>query len=111
MISHVLFTENSSNFGPRSIIKPRPQTVQEGGDFHLYCYASAYPRPMITWEKDGVKLSDSTKISIDVEKLTVIGVSSSDWGRYSCVINGNEKYRYDAFVKIKTFKVRKSLTA
>ncbi|XP_032403038.1 peroxidasin homolog isoform X2 [Xiphophorus hellerii] len=65
---------------------PRDLTVESGQDVQISCSARGQPRPVLTWNKDGVQITESGKFHISEEGyLEVKDVGTADAGRYECV--------------------------
>ncbi|XP_078669070.1 peroxidasin-like isoform X2 [Branchiostoma floridae x Branchiostoma belcheri] len=64
---------------------PTDLTVQPGGEISLPCSAVGEPQPAITWSKDGIQISESSKYGLSaIGHLIIRGVDQSDTGRYEC---------------------------
>ena len=55
------------------------ETLEEGGDLLLYCNATGFPDPTITWRKDGVDESSSW--------LNFTNINRDEAGNYTCHAN------------------------
>ncbi|XP_017546292.1 peroxidasin [Pygocentrus nattereri] len=65
---------------------PRDMTVESGTDVQIPCSAQGEPTPVITWNKDGVQVTESGKFHISPDGyLEVHDVGLADGGRYECV--------------------------
>ncbi|KAK3563805.1 hypothetical protein QTP86_034530, partial [Hemibagrus guttatus] len=65
---------------------PRDMTVESGNDVQIPCSAHGEPTPVITWNKDGVQVTESGKFHINTDGyLEVNDVGLADGGRYECV--------------------------
>ncbi|TSM77386.1 Peroxidasin [Bagarius yarrelli] len=65
---------------------PRDITVESGNDVQIPCSAHGEPTPVITWNKDGVQVTESGKFHINPDSyLEVKDVGLADGGRYECV--------------------------
>ncbi|XP_026789759.3 peroxidasin [Pangasianodon hypophthalmus] len=65
---------------------PRDMTVESGNDVQIPCSAHGEPTPVITWNKDGVQVTESGKFHINPDGyLEVKDVGLADGGRYECV--------------------------
>lgn len=79
--------------------QPQFQTNHTAGEIYLSCAAAGIPPPTITWMKNGVKLNESSRISIESSEFVdaVFGETNSsvrmedivlaDAGVYHCVAN------------------------
>uniref|UniRef100_A0A9L0TF86 Lactoperoxidase n=2 Tax=Equus TaxID=9789 RepID=A0A9L0TF86_HORSE len=65
---------------------PSDMTVEVGSNVQLPCSSQGEPEPAITWNKDGVQVTESGKFHISPEGfLTIHDVGTADAGRYECV--------------------------
>ncbi|XP_044118085.1 peroxidasin homolog isoform X2 [Neovison vison] len=65
---------------------PSDMTVEVGTSVQLPCSSQGEPEPAITWNKDGVQVTESGKFHISPEGfLTIHDVGTADAGRYECV--------------------------
>ncbi|XP_057353469.1 peroxidasin homolog isoform X2 [Manis pentadactyla] len=65
---------------------PSDMTVEVGTNVQLPCSSQGEPEPIITWNKDGVQVTESGKFHISPEGfLTIHDVGTADAGRYECV--------------------------
>ncbi|XP_070284707.1 peroxidasin homolog isoform X3 [Myotis yumanensis] len=65
---------------------PSDQTAEVGSNVQLPCSSQGEPEPTITWNKDGVQVTESGKFHISPEGfLTIHDVGTADAGRYECV--------------------------
>uniref|UniRef100_A0A452TC58 Peroxidasin n=1 Tax=Ursus maritimus TaxID=29073 RepID=A0A452TC58_URSMA len=65
---------------------PSDMTVEVGTNVQLPCSSQGEPEPVITWNKDGVQVTESGKFHISPEGfLTIHDVGTADAGRYECV--------------------------
>ncbi|XP_024116962.1 peroxidasin isoform X3 [Oryzias melastigma] len=64
---------------------PRDLTVESGQDVRIPCRAQGQPEPVLTWNKDGIQVTESGKFHISPEGyLEVRDVGTADAGRYEC---------------------------
>ncbi|XP_078407396.1 LOW QUALITY PROTEIN: hemicentin-1-like [Cetorhinus maximus] len=91
--------DKSINYHLRVLVTPRIASVSEDGapedvivivnnPTSLLCEAVAYPRPTITWLKDGIPFKASRNIHLlpGGRGLQILNVQEEDAGRYSCVV-------------------------
>uniref|UniRef100_A0A8C8D1A6 Peroxidase n=1 Tax=Oncorhynchus tshawytscha TaxID=74940 RepID=A0A8C8D1A6_ONCTS len=65
---------------------PRDVTAESGTDVQIPCRAQGQPEPVLTWNKDGIQVTESGKFHIAPEGfLEVKDVGLADGGRYECV--------------------------
>lgn len=75
---------------PSVTTPPSAQTVTEGGTARFTVAASGTAPLSYQWKKDGVSLSDGSKISgATTAALTVSNAQKADEGAYSCYINND----------------------
>ncbi|XP_027696149.1 peroxidasin homolog isoform X2 [Vombatus ursinus] len=72
---------------------PRDMTVEVGTNVQIPCSSQGEPMPVITWNKDGVQVTESGKFHISSEGfLTINDVGPADEGRYECVARNTIGY-------------------
>ncbi|XP_023663422.2 peroxidasin isoform X1 [Paramormyrops kingsleyae] len=72
---------------------PRDMTVESGTDAQVPCSALGEPEPVITWNKDGIQITESGKFHISPEGfLEVRDVGLADRGRYECIARNSIGY-------------------
>ncbi|ERE68516.1 putative peroxidasin like protein [Cricetulus griseus] len=72
---------------------PSDMTVEVGTNVQLPCSSQGEPEPAITWNKDGVQVTESGKFHISPEGfLTINDVGTADAGRYECVARNTIGY-------------------
>uniref|UniRef100_A0A8B9I269 Peroxidasin n=1 Tax=Astyanax mexicanus TaxID=7994 RepID=A0A8B9I269_ASTMX len=72
---------------------PRDLEVESGTDVQIPCSAQGEPTPVITWNKDGVQVTESGKFHINPEGYLVVNdVGTADGGRYECVARNSIGY-------------------
>ncbi|KAK1792924.1 hypothetical protein P4O66_001649 [Electrophorus voltai] len=72
---------------------PRDMTVESGTDVQIPCSAQGEPTPVLTWNKDGVQVTESGKFHISPDGyLEVHDVGLADRGRYECVARNSIGY-------------------
>ncbi|KAG5266124.1 hypothetical protein AALO_G00250040 [Alosa alosa] len=72
---------------------PRDVTLESGTDVQIPCSAQGEPTPVITWNKDGVQITESGKFHINPDGyLQVNDVGPADGGRYECVARNSIGY-------------------
>ncbi|XP_061599189.1 peroxidasin homolog isoform X2 [Cololabis saira] len=78
---------------------PRDLTVESGQDVQIPCSAQGQPQPALTWNKDGVQVTESGKFHISPEGyLEVKDVGTADAGRYECVARNPIGYQVVSMV-------------
>ena len=69
---------------PRIKKRPPPSfTTKEGSNVSLPCYPKGFPKPEITWYKDGQKI-DARHYNRETGVLTFPSIQFSDRGLYKC---------------------------
>uniref|UniRef100_A0A3P8Q8C0 Ig-like domain-containing protein n=1 Tax=Astatotilapia calliptera TaxID=8154 RepID=A0A3P8Q8C0_ASTCA len=78
---------------------PRDLTVESGQDVQIPCSAQGQPQPVLTWNKDGVQVTESGKFHISPDGyLEVKDVGTADAGRYECVARNPIGYQVASMV-------------
>ncbi|XP_070503266.1 papilin isoform X4 [Chironomus tepperi] len=82
-----------------SLSLPRGKVISVGSEITLYCNASGYPAPEISWYKDNraVEVSDHIRI-IDSQRLVVVDAQPFDSGNYRCVARNEYSQAFAAEV-------------
>ncbi|XP_054834176.1 peroxidasin homolog isoform X1 [Eublepharis macularius] len=72
---------------------PSDMTVEVGTNVQIPCSSQGEPEPVITWNKDGVQVTESGKFHVSPEGfLTIRDVGPADEGRYECVARNTIGY-------------------
>ncbi|KYO32917.1 peroxidasin-like protein isoform B [Alligator mississippiensis] len=72
---------------------PSDMTVEVGTNVQIPCSSQGEPEPVITWNKDGVQVTESGKFHVSPEGfLTIRDVGTADEGRYECVARNTIGY-------------------
>uniref|UniRef100_A0ACB8GDL9 Uncharacterized protein n=1 Tax=Sphaerodactylus townsendi TaxID=933632 RepID=A0ACB8GDL9_9SAUR len=72
---------------------PSDMTVEVGTNVQIPCSSQGEPEPVITWNKDGVQVTESGKFHVSPEGfLTIHDVGPADEGRYECVARNTIGY-------------------
>lgn len=73
---------------PRFLTRPKAFSVYAGKDTTLSCTIVGSPTPLITWEKEKLKLSSGGRFKTvedgDVYRLTIYDLKLEDGGQYMC---------------------------
>ncbi|KAF7704641.1 peroxidasin [Silurus meridionalis] len=78
---------------------PRDMTVESGSDVQIPCSAHGEPTPVITWNKDGVQVTESGKFHINPDGYLVVNdVGPADGGLYECVARNSIGQSYARMV-------------
>uniref|UniRef100_F1L5F6 Lachesin n=1 Tax=Ascaris suum TaxID=6253 RepID=F1L5F6_ASCSU len=96
-------------FEPIVIPQSKVVVAIEGGQATLVCNVEAWPRPTMTWEKDGEEVFDSTKYALSQQVsekyrsmhiLTIKDIGPDQYGTYRCTaVNDNGVHFADIIVK------------
>ncbi|XP_043991321.1 obscurin isoform X14 [Gambusia affinis] len=85
---------------PRFLTRPKAFTVGVGKDATLSCTVVGNPTPVITWEKDKLKLLSGGRFKTvedgDIYRLTIYDLTLEDSGQYMCRAKNNIGEAYAA---------------
>lgn len=85
---------------PRFLTRPKAFSVCVGKDATLSCTVVGSPTPLITWEKDKLKLTSGGRFKTvedgDVYRLTIYDLTLEDSGQYMCRAKNNVGEAYAA---------------
>lgn len=85
---------------PRFLTRPKAFSVSVGRDATLSCTVVGSPTPLITWEKDKLKLTSGGRFKTvedgDVYRLTIYELTLEDSGQYMCRAKNNVGEAYAA---------------
>uniref|UniRef100_V9GWR0 Peroxidasin n=1 Tax=Lumbricus terrestris TaxID=6398 RepID=V9GWR0_LUMTE len=72
---------------PHFTKRPQDQRIVEGHSVFFSCDVTGEPLPRIHWNKDGIQVTDNSRVSINPSgtTLTIGAVRSGDGGLYECV--------------------------
>ncbi|XP_014875288.1 obscurin isoform X18 [Poecilia latipinna] len=92
--------QNLFGGAPRFLTRPKAFTVGVGKDATLSCTVVGNPTPVITWEKDKLKLSSGGRFKTvedgDIYRLTIYDLTLEDSGQYMCRAKNNIGEAYAA---------------
>ncbi|KAM9316417.1 peroxidasin homolog [Gastrophryne carolinensis] len=71
---------------------PSDMTAEVGTDVQIPCSSQGDPLPVITWNKDGIQVTESGKFHISPQGLVIRDAGPVDQGRYECVARNNIGY-------------------
>lgn len=85
---------------PRFLTRPKAFSVYAGKDATLSCTVVGNPTPLITWEKEKLKLTSGGRFKTvgdgDVYRLTIYDLTLEDSGQYMCRAKNNVGEAYAA---------------
>ncbi|XP_014826381.1 PREDICTED: obscurin isoform X19 [Poecilia mexicana] len=92
--------QNLFGGAPRFLTRPKAFTVGVGKDATLSCTVVGNPTPVISWEKDKLKLSSGGRFKTvedgDIYRLTIYDLTLEDSGQYMCRAKNNIGEAYAA---------------
>lgn len=78
---------------PKFYAVPHNRVAEEGETVRFQCAIAGHPEPWVTWEKDGVPIVPSSKISAfereDLRVLEISNVTSEDSGLYRVILENS----------------------
>ncbi|KAM3932563.1 peroxidasin homolog isoform 2-T2 [Leptodactylus fuscus] len=78
---------------------PSDMTAEVGSEVHIPCSSQGDPLPVITWNKDGIQVTESGKFHISPNGyLAIRDVGPADQGRYECVARNSIGYSATSMV-------------
>ncbi|XP_039085354.1 hemicentin-2 [Hyaena hyaena] len=70
---------------PQVSLHSRSQRFSQGMEVRVSCSASGYPKPHISWSREGHALQEDSRIRMDARGTLIIqGVAPEDAGNYTC---------------------------
>ncbi|KAI1722964.1 immunoglobulin i-set domain-containing protein [Ditylenchus destructor] len=84
-------------FQSPTIYKGGTEQVTEGKVALLECNASGEPTPLVTWQRNGVRVETGLRYVVDDRVLKIIDTRSSDSGIYVCVATNEAGTDQQAF--------------
>ncbi|MGH0149173.1 UNVERIFIED_CONTAM: hypothetical protein FKN15_062838, partial [Acipenser sinensis] len=92
-VNQGLTVDTNGTVTPVFTSAPRDLTVESGSDVQIPCSAQGEPEPVVTWNKDGVQVTESGKFHVSPEGfLAIRDVGPADQGRYECVARNTIGY-------------------
>uniref|UniRef100_UPI003AB0B308 obscurin n=1 Tax=Centroberyx gerrardi TaxID=166262 RepID=UPI003AB0B308 len=92
--------QNLFGGAPRFLTRPKAFSVCVGKDANLSCTIVGNPTPLITWEKEKLKLTSGGRFKTvedgDVYRLTIYDLTLEDSGQYMCRAKNNVGEAYAA---------------
>lgn len=92
--------QNMFGGAPRFLTRPKAFSVYAGKDATLSCTVVGNPTPLITWEKEKLKLTSGGRFKTvgdgDVYRLTIYDLTLEDSGQYMCRAKNNVGEAYAA---------------
>ncbi|CAC5396232.1 unnamed protein product [Mytilus coruscus] len=77
-------------------IKPVEGRIREGDTLYMICDGQGYPPPTVRWEKMGVELVTTGRMTVNGANLRITSVTLDDTGTYTCVANNAEEKSEDS---------------
>ncbi|XP_069584102.1 peroxidasin homolog isoform X1 [Ranitomeya imitator] len=78
---------------------PNDMTAEVGSEVRIPCSSQGDPLPVITWNKDGIQVTESGKFHISPNGyLAIHDVGPADQGRYECVARSSIGYSATSMV-------------
>lgn len=77
-------------------IKPVEGRIREGDTLYLTCDGQGFPPPTVRWEKMGVELVTTGRMTVNGANLRITSVTLDDTGSYTCVANNAEEKSEDS---------------
>ncbi|XP_052057673.1 papilin-like isoform X2 [Mytilus californianus] len=77
-------------------IKPVEGRIREGDTLYMICDGQGYPPPTVRWEKMGVELVTTGRMTVNGANLRITSVTLDDTGSYTCVVNNAEEKSEDS---------------
>ncbi|XP_077147460.1 peroxidasin homolog [Ranitomeya variabilis] len=78
---------------------PNDMTAEVGSEVRIPCSSQGDPLPVITWNKDGIQVTESGKFHISPNGyLAIHDVGPADQGRYECVARNSIGYSATSMV-------------
>ncbi|KAM4693347.1 peroxidasin homolog isoform 2-T2 [Discoglossus pictus] len=71
---------------------PNDMTSEVGTNVQIPCSSQGEPLPVITWNKDGIQITESGKFQITQGFLAIRDVGPADQGRYECIARNSIGY-------------------
>ncbi|CAH0547883.1 unnamed protein product [Brassicogethes aeneus] len=98
-------TQGYNSYSPKIIVPPETiETTPGNHEVTLRCEATGFPQPTISWSKNRVRLSPSSKHNIlNDGRLIIRPVEDSDYGTYRCDAsnyNGRESAEADVIINV-----------
>jgi len=79
------------------IAKGQIEQVREGADGRLVCNATGDPPPLITWQRNGVRIETGMRYVVEKDALNVKQVKVADSGIYVCTATNEAGTDQQAF--------------
>ncbi|KAJ8308387.1 hypothetical protein KUTeg_013261 [Tegillarca granosa] len=80
----------------RAEIEQTNRQLIAGDRLYLRCKTYGYPTPNVIWEKLGVPLESSGRLTVVGEHLRISNITVDDGGLYTCIASNNEEKAEDS---------------
>lgn len=80
----------------RAVIEQTNRQLIAGDRLYLRCKTYGYPTPNVIWEKLGVPLESSGRLTVVGEHLRISNITVDDGGLYTCIASNNEEKAEDS---------------
>ncbi|XP_043286606.1 titin homolog isoform X2 [Venturia canescens] len=95
--------------GPKFYAVPHNRVAEEGETVRFQCAIAGHPTPWVTWDKDGIPVTPTTRITLkekdDVRILEITEINHEDAGLYRITLE-NDVGRTEATARLEIIKGR-----
>lgn len=93
--------------GPKFYAVPHNRVAEEGETVRFQCAVAGHPAPWVTWDKDGISVMPSARISLkekdDVRILEITEITHEDAGLYRITLE-NDVGRTEATARLEIIR-------
>ncbi|KAK0177708.1 hypothetical protein PV328_001733 [Microctonus aethiopoides] len=97
--------------GPKFYAVPHNRVAEEGETVRFQCAVAGHPAPWVTWDKDGISVMPSVRISLkekdDVRILEITEITHEDAGLYRITLE-NDVGRTEATARLEIIRGRQN---
>ncbi|KAK0181087.1 hypothetical protein PV327_003402 [Microctonus hyperodae] len=97
--------------GPKFYAVPHNRVAEEGETVRFQCAVAGHPAPWVTWDKDGISVMPTTRISLkekdDVRILEITDITHEDAGLYRITLE-NDVGRTEATARLEIIRGRQN---